>query len=150
MTTLSFEHLAAENPSISFLHVYPGLVKTNVFNSPHFGFIANFIINWIVLPLAGPFSVAVAECGARNVFLATSRRYPPAAPIAHDAMVTMPAGMETALSPNGEKGKGVYAVDWNSETISNSKILKGYRESGMDRKVWEHTVGEFERIRGGN
>src|SRR5271155_65053 len=56
MTTLFMERLARENPSIAFVHEYPGVVATPmVTTGASFGPFMKFLLSWIIAPLMKPF-----------------------------------------------------------------------------------------------
>ena len=73
MTTVAFDHLAKENPDISFVHAHPGFVKTEGQNFPGlFSLLVRTVMwiggRWILVP--------EEESGERNLFYATSEIYP--------------------------------------------------------------------------
>jgi len=127
------------------VHAYPGLVKTAIF-SKGFSWWVALLMTWIITPLLTPFAVSVEECGERQLFHATSARYPPrksatSGAEARAAGVARPEGVEVA------KADGAYLLNWNGE-IGEGKCMKGYRERGMGKVVWEHTVSMFESVGG--
>ncbi|CEL01990.1 hypothetical protein ASPCAL01566 [Aspergillus calidoustus] len=67
MTTLALSHLAAQHPSISFLHVFPGFVPTPIYTSAWGG-----IVGTIVSMLLWPFTVPLNQSGEWSLFVATS------------------------------------------------------------------------------
>jgi hypothetical protein len=147
MTTFFFESVAAKYPSISCLHVYPGLVKTEEFENGLFPGWVKWWFKWIMLPLITPLCVSVEECGERNLFHCTSAKYPAANPL--DSGVTeveaLPGRVEVATGVDGERASGVYAVDWNGEVVkSNEAVYKRWRDDGIRNAVWEHTMKAFE------
>ena len=76
MTTFFFEGIVARNPSVSCVHVYPGLVKTAEFQNGLFPNWLKWFFKWIFLPLITPLCVPLQECGERNLFHSTSAKYP--------------------------------------------------------------------------
>jgi len=65
-------------------------------------------------------------------------------------MIALPEGFEVASGVDGERGSGIYAVDWNGEVLKKSEsVYRGWREKGMSEKVWEHTMKAFEVIKRG-
>jgi hypothetical protein len=152
MTTFFFEGIVARNPSVSCLHVFPGLVKTAEFENGLFPDWLKWFFKWIFLPLITPFCVPVQECGERNLFHSTSSKYP--SPRRSDenspTMIALSEGFEVASGVDGERGSGIYAVDWNGEVLKKSEsVYRGWREKGMNEKVWEHTMKAFEVIKRG-
>ncbi|KAJ4355493.1 uncharacterized protein N0V89_003509 [Didymosphaeria variabile] len=53
--------------------------------------------------------------------------------------------------PTEEVRRSVYSVDWDGEGPGGRvmELLKKLRKKGVKEAVWEHTNGEFERIRSG-
>ncbi|KAI9841200.1 MAG: hypothetical protein M1837_000927 [Sclerophora amabilis] len=155
MTTLSFEHLASLHPSIRFVHNFPGVVKTNIFmpgnggDGAGFSVITSFLMRWIALPLLTPFTVNVDESGERQLFHLTSAMYPSAS-AEGSADVPLPAGLEVAKGSDGEKGSGVYLLEWNGESTGNQKLLREFRERGMPKTIWEHTTSVYDRVTSGS
>jgi hypothetical protein len=47
---------------------------------------------------------------------------------------------------DGKVGSGVYLVGAASQTVAANKTLQKLRKEGMSKKVYEHTLEEFERI----
>ena len=136
MTSLSFEHLAKEHPEISFVHMYPGFVKTAVFGRVSSPWI-RFLLEWVLLPLVTPFSVSVEESGERTLFHLTSARYPPKE---GPAGVPRPDGVPVA------QGEGsVYLLGKDGETGAG-KPMAGYRERDMGTTIWAHTTDLFKEI----
>src|SRR6266536_1067104 len=94
-TTLAFEELAKSNPSITFIHKYPGFVNTGAIDkflatSKGLIAVAATIVRWLVLPIVNLFSTTVDEAGERGLFLATSARFPPAKPSTGFTGVALP------------------------------------------------------------
>lgn len=137
--TLFMEQLQKQHPRISFVHTFPGLVRTNLLQTEHFGPVFKIFINWIVLPTIGRFVFASQEdAGARHLFAATSPMYAAAEPA--EAMAV--------AGSNNVKGSGVYTLNENTDSVQNDKVLGPYRENDMGQKVMEHTMAEYERILG--
>ncbi len=70
------------------------------------------------MPLCSPFCVPVSEAGERGLYNGTTEQFKP----------------------------GFYAVGWDNEPAGASKLLTQYRENGVDSKIWDHTLQEFDRI----
>ncbi|OBT59649.1 hypothetical protein VE04_00158 [Pseudogymnoascus sp. 24MN13] len=152
MITFSFLHIAAENPSLSCLHVHPGLVKTPEFEHARFSPFVKWLFHWVVLPLLTPFLLDLKESGERNLFMSTSAMFRGRAGGDGEAGTMVPVvEEEVATGVNGLIGGGVYAVNWNGEVCKGSE--KFYREwglKGLGDKVWEHTMKAFETIERGD
>jgi hypothetical protein len=163
MTDLMFEELAKSHPTVSFIHTYPGSVGTHLMDrmlasTPGLLWYPAQIPRYTILPMyTHLLSMSPQEAGERMLFLATSCRYPPASDheiTGHvDGLVKSPAGVLTARSTvmKDGTGNGVYRTNWNCETCKDSKILDKYREEGLGKVVYEHTMCVFERaLRVGN
>ncbi|KAL4979750.1 hypothetical protein BDW66DRAFT_95666 [Aspergillus desertorum] len=121
MTSLSLEELAKANPAVSFIHSFPGVVKTGV--GRDMGVIGRTAVNALYL-LAKPLSVPLDESGERHLFAASG----------------LP---KTAANP----GKP-YLVNWNGEPRGNEKVLSEYREKKTGETVWKHTLDLYQRVLG--
>ncbi|KAL8735925.1 MAG: hypothetical protein Q9166_000487 [cf. Caloplaca sp. 2 TL-2023] len=147
MTTLAFEHLAKENPKIAFAHVYPGYVATDILQSGFSWPVAAFF-KYILQTLISFLAIPLPDVGARQLFHATSARYPAKSPPTAEAGAKLRSS-DLSVS-DGEPGSGFYIVDQASERAPSgtSKLMKGYWERGVPEKVWRHTVEMFGDVRG--
>ncbi|VUC30452.1 unnamed protein product [Clonostachys rosea] len=134
LVTLGLEKVARDAPEVSIVHNYPGTVKTPLLDAIPDEVQKTFTF----LPLE--------ECGERQVFMATSAKYPPAS--GQDAGVPLVDGVNVAIGTTGEEGRGVYSVGVECESASAAvrEKLAGLRDRDMVSQVWRHTQGEFERI----
>lgn len=151
-TTLAFEELAKANPSISFIHKYPGFVDTGVIarllaTVPGILSIPATIVSWALLPIVNLFSYTVEEAGERGLFIATSARYPPAQPKTAYLGVELPKGVHVAEASVVKEGKGngMYRLGGNDESAAEAPILVEYRADDVGKKVWEETQAVWER-----
>ncbi|CAG8909602.1 unnamed protein product [Penicillium egyptiacum] len=151
MTDMALETLAEQAPEVTFIHDYPGAVKTGI------GRESNTPLAWfmtIVLMIIGHlFYIPIRESGERHLFFATSAKYPPRVrvdAVGDSSGVPLSEGVEVASGTDGKVGSGVYSIHWSGEHAGPKvvKLLAGLREEGMAQKVWQHTVGEFDRITG--
>lgn len=136
MTTLSMQELAASHPTTSFIHAYPGVVKTGIMRE--FGAVTRAAMNAMFV-LAKPWMVPLTESGDRHLYAATSPRFPPSA--------SDGAG-DAAPGADGVKGSGAYLLHWDGSNAGNQKVLEEFRKNRTGKLVWEHTVGVFESICG--
>ncbi|KAL1984998.1 hypothetical protein VTN96DRAFT_8451 [Rasamsonia emersonii] len=143
MTVLAMEHLAKQYPSISFLHVFPGLVITNLAASD-MSWPWSSLVRYL-RPLFAFLAVPLEESGQRHLFCATSERYPPRFAVTRGEEGSSVAG-EVARGSNGEKGSGVYSLNWDGELVRAKDFLAQYRARGMGETVWAHTLDVFERV----
>ena len=74
LITLSLEALAKKAPDVTFIHNFPGPVKTNFLRGGQGA--AIYVMNGL-FKLVSPFMnfYSIEECGERHLFLATSARY---------------------------------------------------------------------------
>lgn len=122
MGTLALELLARENPRLSIVHSAPGLVMT-----PGLARAQNFGIS-----TSG--AMAQDESGARAVFLATSDRYS-----VRGGLVPVLEGLGIAEKSVG----GIFIVDSKGDIIDNEDVLARMRERGVDKAIWNFTLGLF-------
>lgn len=146
-TTLAFEELAKTNPSVTFIHKYPGFVNTGVLErllrttTGLWALPATFV-RWLVLPVLNLFSISIEEAGERALFLATSARFPP---------LKKPDGWEAAAVPLPDAVKeineetGVYRLGAKDESADAVPVLVRYRQEGVGKTVWESTLAVWER-----
>ncbi|KAL0466309.1 hypothetical protein QR685DRAFT_557266 [Neurospora intermedia] len=74
MMTLAFESLALEAPDVSFVHTFPGLVRTKLGQDTNR---AAITVLRGVFKVIGPLcTIPVAEAGERQLFMATSAKFP--------------------------------------------------------------------------
>lgn len=147
MTSLALEAFAKKEPTISFVHSYPGVVMTNV--GRNFGTLVNHGLKFLFIFIK-PWTVNLVESGERHLYDVTAAAYPPAC--ARDIGVVVAAadaqeGVEIAKGSDGTAGSGAYLLNWDGKVQSQSLgLMKEYREGGVQRKVWEHTMEMFEKI----
>jgi len=155
MTTFALEALSRDRaPDVSFIHVYPGAVKTNFGKDVKGVGAAVLRAVWDgVVTLVEPFLFTpVEEAGERMVFLASSAMFPPASGGLRGRRdgVPLPEGVEVAKGSDGKNGSGVYSVTNSGETAPSKveKVLADMRREGMVEKVWANVEEEFLRITG--
>ncbi|KAI4139761.1 MAG: hypothetical protein LQ341_004093 [Variospora aurantia] len=152
MGSLAFEHLARQNPAVAFVHIYPGYVKTNIFQSG-FSWPVASLYRYFIQPLIYFFEIPFADVGDRQLFHATSARYPPLSasskPEAQGA--PLPQAVPVAEGIDGKKGSGAYLATKDSDVAPSGtgELMTDYRQRGVPEKVWKHTVERFEKVRGG-
>jgi hypothetical protein len=124
MTTLAFEYLAENEKKITFLHVFPGLVHTELFSGVTAPESSEFLARTLTALFARLGGLLVRflgasalDCGARQAFLLTSDEY----------------------------GPGALRIDDKSELVTAPGVLGRYREQGWREKVWNYTLGVFEK-----
>ncbi|KAK6501349.1 hypothetical protein TWF481_009191 [Arthrobotrys musiformis] len=146
-TTVAFDHLAKENPDISFVHAFPGFVKTEGQNFPG---VISLLIRGMMWVAGSWLLIPEEESGERNLFYATSEIYP-ASSKAKEVISSLGGegkgeGEDVAVGLDGVKGSGCYTLHWDGTAKSGNKILMGYRETGFREKVWEHTLEVYKGV----
>ncbi|KAK1750066.1 hypothetical protein QBC47DRAFT_353825 [Echria macrotheca] len=145
MMTLGLEAIARKAPTVTFLHSFPGFVKTNFGNDvPGVGMAVMRGIFDAVFPLVGPFiATPFDEAGERQLYLATSARF------GQDG-VPMSEGVKAAKKADGGSGGFTYSVSNDGETapLRTVNLLAKLRQDGTAGKIWENVEAEFVRITG--
>ena len=142
MNTLFLREISRKEPTISCLHTFPSLVITPAYEKRHADWWLPFrlFVEWVVVPVFRLLAVSAKESGERNLFHATSAKYPPAGESEPpEAGVALPKGMEKAKGSDGKVGTGCYVLNWNGEEIGNWKLIDDLVAKGNDKLVWEHT-----------
>ncbi|MCJ1291833.1 hypothetical protein MMC34_003378 [Xylographa carneopallida] len=148
--TLTLEALAAQAPDVSFIHNFPGSVKTNLIRGgePKIIAVGAFVAK-IVNTFVDMF-VPPEECGARHVFLATSAKYPAGKGGEQSTGVPLPKGVGVARGTDGRSGSGVYSIDDQGESTGRKveEVLARLRREGLVDTIWQDTQVQFLRITG--
>lgn len=149
MTSLAIDKLSQEAPEISWIHNFPGFVESGIWDGMEGAFGSLFRSSISIL---GRFSyMKPEECGQRQLFMATSNRFPPAK-ASNDEETGAPliGEFRPIKGINGEEGGGSYTVNENGDPVSGKvmNLLAGYRTNGTQDIVWRHTLGTFKRITG--
>ncbi|RFU25717.1 hypothetical protein B7463_g10615, partial [Scytalidium lignicola] len=152
MTTLALDKLSQESPDISWIHDWPGFVKSGLWHSMP-GILG--VVVRIIMPILGFFSyMKPEECGQHQVFMATSARFPPASSEGSSHGLANGVGLVDDLSPaesiNGKLGGGMYSVNEHGDAIVEKilNLLVNYKKDGTQDKVWQYTMETFRRVTG--
>ncbi|KAH8430541.1 uncharacterized protein LDX57_008205 [Aspergillus melleus] len=137
MNSVAMEHLAALYPQTSFVHSFPGVVRTRL--DRDLSGIARSAMSTLIF-LARPWEISFEESGERHLYAATSLRF--ASQMCGDKV-------DAAEGSNGMIGSGFYRLDSTGSTYKPSRIMQVYREQGVRGLIWDHTLCVFERVRGG-
>ena len=152
--TAAIQRLAATAPEVSFIHDFPGGVKSGIGRDIEgLGMTLFFGFLTFLLPLI---SVPTAESGERHCFLATSAMYPRAAAAAAAGGkegadgIPLPPGAAVAAGVDGKPGSGGYAIDLDNESCGPkiATLMGKMKDDGTLDKVWEQTMEEFRKITG--
>ena len=142
MTDFTFEEFAKINPSVSFVHTFPGGVKTGF--AKETGFAIRAASN-LALILGSPWMTPIGESGERHLYTATSARYP--AKNGTEAGVNA-IGEQVIKGSTGEAGSGAYLIGSGNEFRANEKVLEELRSKDAGPKILEHTLKTFKDIKG--
>jgi hypothetical protein len=146
MVTMSLEAIAQKAPNITFIHGFPGAVKSSIDRTlTGFLAIAKYAFKvWMVFV-----QIPVKECGERHAFLATSARWP-AKEGGGKKGVELGKGVGVATGTDGAEGSGCYSVDERGESAGQNvtKLLKQYKDDGTREKLWKHIEAKFVEITG--
>ena len=124
MMSLMFERFSSQNQQMTFMHAYPGLVKTEIISgmTPLPG--ASIWNRIMLASLRGLMAVLTLivgieaeDCGARQAFYMTGDKF----------------------------GSGhAWRIDDKSEAVTAPGALATYREGSWTERIWEFTAGVFE------
>jgi hypothetical protein len=133
---------------VSFIHDFPGAVQTNLGKD-----VKNLqmTVMTAVFKVIGPFvTIPFDEAGERQLFFATSARFPPRTAEGAAAGVPLAPGVGVARGTDGKPGSGVYSISIEGESAKPKveQLLAEYRENGTRQKVWEDTERELVRVTG--
>lgn len=143
--TLTLEAVAKKAPSVTFVHTFPGFVKTNFGNDVKgagMAIMRGFFD--LIFPLVGPLiATPLDEAGERQLFFATSARF-------GEGGVPLPKEVKAAKRTDEKGGGAVYSVDNSGETAppKAQNILAKLRKDGVAEKVWSQLEDEFVRTTG--
>lgn len=158
MLTLAMVKLSEDAPQVSWVHDFPGFVESGLWESAPG--LLGVVVRTVVWALGRFFYMDPEECGLRQLFMATSARFPPAG---SSAAAAAAAGEDTTASGvglvddltvvtalNGKPGGGIYSVNEHGDTIPDKKVamLRRYMTDGTKDVVWRHTMETFRRVTG--
>ena len=136
ITTLSLESHHKENPDVSFVHNFPGVVKSGITRGTSGPVLT--ALRALIRVFGSLFYMPPDEAGDRHVFLATSARYSagssdPAAGVP----LSVVDGLSLARGTDGGFGSGVYSINASGESAGPKveEALASLRSRGMMEKV---------------
>ncbi|KAH6857079.1 hypothetical protein B0I37DRAFT_443651 [Chaetomium sp. MPI-CAGE-AT-0009] len=160
MMTLALESLALEAPDVSFVHSFPGFVRTHagreVRAASAVGLVQT-VLNKVVGPMV---TVPLGEAAERQLYAATSGRFPARCGCGpgemRDVVGTAGVGLRdgegvgVARGSDARVGGGVYSVGFDGEpqSVKVEEAVQRLRGEDLVRRLWLHTVGEFVRVTG--
>ncbi|KAL4889412.1 short-chain dehydrogenase/reductase [Aspergillus ambiguus] len=137
MNSVSMEHLASAHPQISFIHSFPGIVRTRL--GRDFGVMTKLAINALMV-LAKPWEIPFEESGERHLYAATSPRF--------SSRAWKDNVSDVAEGSDGVPGSGFYRLGSDGSTYNPNKVMQQYREDGVRNSIWKHTLGVFAQVLG--
>ncbi|KAH8893474.1 putative short-chain dehydrogenases/reductase [Thozetella sp. PMI_491] len=147
--TLYMEAFAKQAPTVSFVHTFPGAVRSGIARGAE-GIVMRIagVVFQMMLLLSG---VPEATSGELHLFAATSARYAPKeAGESAAAGVLLQKGATVAKGSNGEEGSGMYSIGQDDEpgSAKTMAVLAQLRNSGLTEKIMEYIEGDFKRVTG--
>ena len=138
ITTLSLESHHQENPNVSFVHNFPGVVKSGITRGTSGPVLT--ALKALVRVFGSLFYMPADEAGDRHVFLATSARYSAdSADPAAGVSLSVVNDLSLARGTGGKLGSGVYSVNASGESAGPQveEALASLRSRGMVEKVMD-------------
>ncbi|KAM5451188.1 hypothetical protein MaudCBS49596_003893 [Microsporum audouinii] len=130
MNTMGWEKLAQGNPSVTFIHSWPGWVNTG---NARRGLEPNSVMAWVVRiilePLINVFSFSDDESGQRHLFQCTSAAF---------GGRGVPWQGKPGINSLEKQEDGLFLVNYKCDCTPNAKSMTVLREKAME-KVWDHT-----------
>jgi NAD(P)-dependent dehydrogenase (short-subunit alcohol dehydrogenase family) len=130
MNTMTLEKLANENPTVTFIHSWPGWVNTgNIRRSADPNSITAWLF-WLVLePLIYILAFSDEESGQRHLFQSTSAAF------GGRGVSWKGKPGENSLEKQAE---GLFLVNYKCDCTPNAKVMPILREKAQG-KIWVHT-----------
>jgi NAD(P)-dependent dehydrogenase (short-subunit alcohol dehydrogenase family) len=130
MNTMTLEKLANENPTVTFIHSWPGWVNTgNIRRSADPNSITAWLF-WLVLePLIYILAFSDEESGQRHLFQSTSAAF------GGRGVSWKGKPGENSLEKQAD---GLFLVNYKCDCTPNAKVMPILREKAQG-KIWEHT-----------
>ncbi|KAE8369985.1 hypothetical protein BDV27DRAFT_140882 [Aspergillus caelatus] len=136
MNSVAMEHLASVYPQISFVHSFPGVVRTRL--DRDLSTTAKYAISALMV-LAKPWEIPFEESGERHLYAATSPRFP--------SRAYRDSSADAAEGSDGRSGSGFYRLNAQGSPYKPSKIMETYRAGGTRSLIWDHTLSVFAQVR---
>ena len=147
LVTLSMERFAREHPTVSFIHDFPGLVRSNIGNTLP-GVAGIFLRGFSAL--AAPFAaIPNDESGERHLYLATSARFPAGKP---EGLQGVKVGSEVAVARgiDGSDGSGMYSINEKCESspATVDKHIAQLKQDGTAEAIMKDLEQQWKRVLG--
>ncbi|TIA60552.1 hypothetical protein D6C76_10298 [Aureobasidium pullulans] len=146
ITTLSLESHHKDNPNVSFVHNFPGVIKSGITRGTS-GVVLT-ALKAVVRIFGSLFYMPAEEAGDRHVFLSTSARYSAGE---KDEAAGVPLSVAPDLSfargTDGKLASGVYSINASGESAGEKveEALASLRSRGMTGKVMDTINTDIEK-----
>lgn len=147
MITMAHNVLARKAPDVSFIHNFPGAVKTD------FGRDAKgaMVLARIMFKLVGTFVYkyrTVEESSVLQLYGATSAAFPPATGSA--VGVPLLGDISISAGTDGKQGSGSYSLDADYRSVSHAvqQHIARAKADGAEERLWTHVITELKQITG--
>ncbi|THX76547.1 hypothetical protein D6D05_06064 [Aureobasidium pullulans] len=151
ITTLSLESHHKDNPKVSFVHNFPGVIKSGITRGTS-GVVLT-ALKAVVRIFGSLFYMPAEEAGDRHVFLSTSARYTAGE---KDEAAGVPLSVAPDLSfargTDGKLASGVYSINASGESAGEKveEALASLRSRGMPEKVMDTINTDIEKALAAN
>ena len=130
MNSTILEKLANENPTVTFIHSFPGWVNTgNMRRGPDPNSFTDWFFGLILEPLSSLFSISDEESGQRHLFQCTSSAF-------GGRGVSWKG--KTGVNSLEKEADGLFIVNDKCECTPNAKVMLVLREKAR-RRIWART-----------
>lgn len=129
LTSLAMRELSLQNLGVSFAHANPGMVSTSVHDRWITSWIGPWtfvgkVLLWTLVPLFHALGYTPEQAGEVGLYELTDGKF------------------------RAEEGGNWFRVGESGEVLGTPKVLSDHERGGEGERVWEHTVGVFERVLG--
>ncbi|THW12912.1 hypothetical protein D6D25_07358 [Aureobasidium pullulans] len=151
ITTLSLESHHKDNPNVSFVHNFPGVIKSGITRGTS-GVVLT-ALKAVVRIFGSLLYMPAEEAGDRHVFLSTSARYCAGE---KDEAAGVPLSVAPDLSfargTDGKLASGVYSINASGESAGEKvdDALASLRSRGMTEKVMDTINTDIEKALAAN
>ncbi|THW59336.1 hypothetical protein D6D20_06574 [Aureobasidium pullulans] len=151
ITTLSLESHHKDNPDVSFVHNFPGVIKSGITRGT--SAVVLTALKAVVRIFGSLFYMPAEEAGDRHVFLSTSARYSAGE---KDEAAGVPLSVAPDLSfargTDGKLASGVYSINASGESAGEKveEALASLRSRGMTEKVMDTINTDIEKALAAN
>ncbi|TGO34069.1 hypothetical protein BHYA_0214g00200 [Botrytis hyacinthi] len=153
MTTFFMEKIAEANPGmISLMHVYPGVVMTDMLEKGDAPRWLKWLWRFGLAPVMRFWETKGEVCGERILWLMSERWRPRGVGGVREEERERKDGLrsvELVNAVDGTPGGGMYNVGSVGERYPTPKMYQKYKEDGAAEVVWKHTMDAFKVIEEG-